>query len=461
MNGKNGWHFADQTSERAGLALLIGLHIIASCVSLIYLSRHYSGYHIYFDPALLKGAVVVVAAFSALACLFVLTPFSFGYFVGFYFYTMVVGYLWLNCFSDFEYDHWLSGASAAVSMIVFLIPALFMSSPIRQRFAIPEASFDRVLTVILAIGIVTILIGAGFSFKVVSLAEMYDFREKINMPEPLAYWIGITSNALLPFAFACFAIRGNHWRAGLTLVLLLLFYPITLNKVAFFTPAWLLTMAVLTRLFDCRTTVVISLLLPLVAGTVSYAILDQAAKSFFEVINLRMVATPSNAMDVYNDFFFHHPTTHFCQIRFLKAIVSCPYQDQLGVVMKQAYNGTFGNFNASLFSTEGIASVGPLFAPIPVLVCGFVIGFANRLSAGLPPRFVLISGSILPQILLNVPLTTTLLTHGAAFLFALWYITPRAMLPQQAPLLGSDILAPFRRPRSESQTSAALAPRSP
>jgi hypothetical protein len=437
MNSRNGWKIADQTSGRAILALLIGLHIIACCVSLIYLSRQYGGYHIYYDPALLKGAIAVVAAFSVLSWFFLIAPFSFGYFVAFYFYTMVAGYLWLNCFSDFEYDHWLSGASAAASMAVFLIPALFMSSPIRQRFAIPELSFDRALTVILAIGIATILIGASFSFKIVSLAQMYDFREKISMPGPLTYWIGITSNALLPFAFAGFAVRGNYWRASLTLVVLLLFYPITLNKVAFFTPAWLLIMAVLTRLFDCRLTVVMSLLLPLLAGTVAYAILDQTAKSLFEVINLRMIATPSNAMDVYNDFFFHHPYTHFCQIKVLKAVLSCPYQDQLGVVMKQAY-GTFGNFNASLFSTEGIASVGPLLAPIPILLCGLVIGFANRLSAGLPPRFILISGSILPQILLNVPLTTTLLTHGAAVLFVLWYVTPRATLPQQqAPLLGS------------------------
>jgi hypothetical protein len=43
-------------------------------------------------------------------------------------------------------------------------------------------------------------------------------------------------------------------------------------------------------------------------------------------------------------------------------------------------------------------------------------------SAGLPARFILISGAMPPQILLNVPLTTTLLTHGAAILFLLWYV---------------------------------------
>jgi hypothetical protein len=38
------------------------------------------------------------------------------------------------------------------------------------------------------------------------------------------------------------------------------------------------------------------------------------------------------------------------------------------------------------------------------------------------------SGAVLPQYFLNVPLTTALLTHGAGLLFLLWYIMPRTML---------------------------------
>jgi hypothetical protein len=73
-----------------------------------------------------------------------------------------------------------------------------------------------------------------------------------------------------------------------------------------------------------------------------------------------------------------------------------------------------------------------LFAPFAVFVCGLVVALANRLSAGLPSRFILMSGAILSQILLNIPLTTTLLTHGASILFLLWYITPRTMFEQKA-----------------------------
>jgi hypothetical protein len=139
-----------------------------------------------------------------------------------------------------------------------------------------------------------------------------------------------------------------------------------------------------------------------------------------------MFAIPSNAMDFYNHFFAHHDHTYFCQISLLKGVLSCPYREPLSVVMQQAYGA--GNMNASLFATEGIASVGVLLAPISALVCGLVVALANRLSAELPARFVLISSALFPLALSNVPLTTVLLTHGGGVIFLLWYVMPRAFL---------------------------------
>ena len=302
---------------------------------------------------------------------------------------------------------------------------------------IPARLFDRLLTYSLLVAAATIAIGAIYNFRFVPLGRIYDFRAGLEFPLLLSYWMGMMSNALLPFAFGCFAVRRNYWRAGVTLVLLLLFYPITLSKLALFTPAWLLTIALLSRISEARVTVVLSLLLPMLVGVILIAIFKQAAVPYFELVNFRMIATPSNAMDIYNDFFSRHELTYFCQVRILKTVVDCPYQDQLSIVMARAYE--LGNFNASLFSTEGIASVGPLFAPVSVFACGLLIALANRLSSGLPPRLILISSAILPQIFLNVPLATTLLSHGAALLFLLWYITPRSMFAEDqatGPLFG-------------------------
>ncbi|MES2192821.1 MAG: hypothetical protein V4517_00275 [Pseudomonadota bacterium] len=425
MNITANWLIAGGTPQRLRLATLILFHTVVCCVSLVYVAQYEFMFHIFYDPARLGVAVAVVAAFAAVSYLFVIADFSFGYFLGFYFYTMVLGYLWLNCFSDLNYDHRLSGLSAAASAVAFLIPALFISSPVRQRFTMSAKAFDRLLTFSLVLAGATIAVSAAYNFRFVSIGRIYEFRSDLEFPRLLTYWIGITSNALLPFAFGCFVVRRKYWRAGIALVLLMLFYPITLSKLAFFTPAWLLVITLLLKICEARTTVMLSLFLPMLLGVILIAIFHITAVPYLELVNFRMIATPSNAMDIYNDFFSRNDLTYFCQIRVLKTVIDCPYQEQLSIVMAKAYE--LGNFNASLFSTEGIASVGPLFAPVTVFVCGLVIALANRLSSGLPANFILISSAAFPQILLNVPLTTSLLSHGAAILFLLWYITPRSL----------------------------------
>jgi hypothetical protein len=422
-----------------GPALLICFHITLCCVSLVYASLfRYPDYfaasyfHVFYDPARLHIALVAVAAFAPVSLLFVFARFSFGYFAGFYFYSMILSYLWMNCFSNLGYDHRMGAVSAAASGIAFLLPSLLISSPIRQRFVLSATALGYLLPAILLIAAATIAIAAIYNFHLVGLDEIYDFREHLEFPLIISYSLGITSNALLPFAFACFVARKNYWHATVALLLLLMFYPVTLSKLAFYTPVWLVVMALLSRMTEGRTAVVLSLFLPMLAGvllvlfkTADAPLPFQLGVRYFHTVNFRIIAVPAAALDIYSDFFSRHDLTHFCQISVLKPFVSCPYQDQLSLVMERAYK--LGNFNASLFATEGIASMGLLFAPVAVFACGLIIALGNRMSAGLPPSFILVSGAVFPQILLNVPLSVALLTHGAAILFLLWYITPRTM----------------------------------
>jgi hypothetical protein len=426
--------------ERLRLGILTFVHVVVCCTSLIYVAVYKipfgftaSSFHIFFDPARWYVAVIVVAALAPVALLFLFADFSIGFFIGFYFYTMVLGYLWLNCFSDLNYDHRSAGLSAAASVVAFLLPALFISSPVRQIRTLTASSFDRLLTSILILGIATILIGAIYNFRFAALEDIYEYRDRFDNPAIVNYLVTMVSNALLPFAFAGFVMRKARWRAGAALVLLLFFYPITLTKLSLFAPLWLVVMLVLSKLFSARTSVVLSLLGPVIAGLALIDLFGTHGALFFSTINFRMIAIPSVAMDVYNDFFSRHDLTYFCQVSVLKRIMDCPYQDQLSIVMLKTYD--LGNFNASLFSTEGTASVGQLFAPVSVFVCGLVIAIANRLSSGLPPRFILISGAMLPQVLLDVPLTISFLTHGAVALFLLWYVTPRAIFEQKQQML--------------------------
>ena len=435
-----------QVRERVRLLLLICVHILVCCATFVVVARydyilgsnpptvyvfHPPNFHIFYDPIRLYVAVPLMAAFAVISFLFVIARFSFGYFAGFYLYMMMLGYLWLDCFSDLSYDHALAGLSAAASIIAFLLPTLFISSPLRRGFTLSTRAFDRLLILFLLLGVLTIGVGAIYSFRIVALADMYHFRDKISAPPVVNYFVAMISNALLPFAFAGSIARKAYWQAAAVLLILPLFYPITLTKVAFFTPIWLVAMLLLSRIFAGRAAVVVSLLAPAVAGLILLLLFKSSAAFFFYTINFRLVTIPSLAMDIYNDFFSRHDLTYFCQISVLKPVTHCPYQEQLSVLMEQVYG--LGNYNASSFATEGIASVGPLFAPVTALIYGLVVGLGNRLSAGLPASFILISGSIFPQILLNVPLSTAFLTHGMGIMFLLWYLTPRAIF-ERTPL---------------------------
>jgi hypothetical protein len=416
--------------ERFGLSLLIFLHVVLCCVTLACVAQIYPEFHIFYRPDGLPGAVAVVAAFSVVAALFVFAEFSFGYFVGFYIYTMVLGYLWLNRFSEFNYNHQLAGLSAAASGVAFLLPALFIRSPLPQLWTLSPTALNRLVNVILLLGAVTVAIGASYNFRLVGISDIYEFRDALKAPAILNYLTSTLSGALLPFAFACFVERRDIWRGGAALFLLVSFYPIVLSKLALLTPVWLVLMVLLSRIFELRITVIVSLLVPMAIGLILFILFRSGLAShemtipYFGLVNLRMIAIPPLAMDYYNEFFSRHDLTYFCQIRPLKLLLSCPYQDQLSIVIYNAFE-VGGNFNASLFATEGIASVGPMFAPVAVFACGLVIALGNRSSAGLPPRFVLVSGAVLVQVLPNVPFSVALFTHGSLILFLLWYVMPR------------------------------------
>ena len=415
--------------QQVGLLLLICIYIIVCCASFRLGFPYYREYYILYDGARLPYAIAVIAAFAAIAPLFVFARFSFGYFSGFYFYSMILGYLWLNCFSKFQYNHTAAGVSAAVSAITFLLPALLITSPIRMPYVMSERAFERLVNLIVLFCAATAAAAAAYNFRFVFVGDIYDFRDQLQFPTILNYAIGAATSVLLPFAFACFIIRDKRWPAGIVLLISLSFYPSTLSKLALFTPAWLITLALISRIYQARVTVILSLLLPILAGVILISTIGQPMRRYFDIVNLRMSIVPSSAMDVYNEYFARHDPTHFCQISLLKPFVSCALENPLSIEMQNTY--ALGNFNASLFATEGIASVGMMLAPLSVFVCGLIIALGNRLSSGLPPRFVLISSAILPQILLNVPLSTVLLTHGLSILFLLWYVTPRTIFEQK------------------------------
>jgi hypothetical protein len=340
---------------------------------------------------------------------------------------MIASYMWLSYFILGHYDHVEARLSVAASLLLLLLPLLFQVAPLRPRFTLSSRTIDRLLLGVLAFTVVALAWNARYGFALVSTAQADRIRSTLLTPTALSYINGWLIGALLPFAFAWFATHRRYGLAVLTMVLIAAFYPMLLNKTVAFASVWLPLLFVLFSLFEARRATVLSLLLPLLAGLVvvllTYLGLPQQLYALvYGGANYRMLAFPAMALDRYFDFFAHHDLTHFCQIGIVRNFTGCPYQAQLGIDMERHFHN--GNLNGSLFATEGIASVGPILAPFSALACGLILSIGSSVSAHLPKRLVATSAGVLMQVLVNVPLSATLLSNGLLLLFLLWWVTP-------------------------------------
>src|SRR3984885_7762840 len=171
----NDLYVSTRSQFRPGLIPLLCLYIVTCCVSLVCVASSYADL-VVFDSRHLLAGLISVASFSVVAIFFVIAPFSFGYFLGFSFYSMILGYLWLIEFSQLSYNHSLAIVSIFLSALAFLTPALFITSPIGQRFVLPARAFEALLAVIMIFGVATVSVGALYNFKLANLADIYKFR---------------------------------------------------------------------------------------------------------------------------------------------------------------------------------------------------------------------------------------------------------------------------------------------
>jgi hypothetical protein len=404
------------------LALLLLAFLILNCVSLTAVLHSSTPSNPMFWPA--AGLTVAAAIFIPL---FMRARFSFGYIIGFNFYCLIASFLWLSYFTEGTYDRTEARWSAAASLLLVLLPLLFQVTQLRPRFTLSPRTMNRLLLGLLAFALVVLAWNAVYGFALVSTAEADRLRGTLSRPAVLSYIDGWLVAALLPFAFAWFATQRRYLLAAMSAVLIAAFYPVLLNKTVAFAGVWLPFLFILFSLCEARRATVLTLLLPMLVGLIvvllSYVGLPNGIYALvFGGVNYRMLAFPAWALERYFHFFASHDLTHFCQIGIVRSFTGCAYQFQLGAEMAQHYH--MGNLNGSLFATEGVASVGPIFAPLSALVCGLILSIGNSVSAHLPKRFVATSAGVAIQVLVNVPLSASLLSNGLLLLFLLWYVTP-------------------------------------
>jgi hypothetical protein len=415
--GNDGWQ----------IPLLLGLAVMTCFSMTMVLDNSTSGHPDFWHAV---AATIAVCAFIPM---FAMARFSFGYVAGVGFYSMIVGFFWISYFTVGDYDHVVARWSALASLLLFLLPALCQTRPLPRLVLSPQA-MRRLMLVLLVLSAGILALGASYGFSLVGLSQSEQFRNAFPRPAIVNYLMGWTIGAVLPFAFAYFAWHRRYGLAATALALIWCSYPIVLNKSVVFGGVWLVYLFVLFTRFEPKRATVFSLLFLMLPGIVGHQLIENgwvgpegalghALRFLYGNVNIRLFGYPTLAMNNYSDFFAHHPLTHFCQIGIIRAHYGCPYPVQLGAAMAEAYN--MGSMNGSLFATEGIASVGPIWAPLSALVCGLIVSLGNSASARLPaPVMATSAGFAVQQALLNAPLSVSLLSNGLLVLWFLWAISP-------------------------------------
>jgi hypothetical protein len=415
--------------------------LIAQCVSLARISETYEYLGIRFDLTDTGFVLRSLALLLTISLVFAATRFSFGYLCGILVLTLVANFIWLSHDSVYLYDYDRARRLAIESLIAFLIPALTMPGYGGAPFSLTERQFRALNWTLLVLVAATLLCAAGYNFQLVNINDIYEFRNEIELPGYVAYLWNISINVILPFTFASFLVRRNWWGVVISLLLPIGFYPVTLSKMAFFLPPWLVAFAVVTRWLETRLAIIILLASLTLAGVVATYFDSGLSSNLIAAFNFRFLAVPANSLEHYLDFFSKFEATHFCHISFLMKLMDCPYDEQLSLVMSDYYK--VGNINASFIATEGVAAFGMAYMPLMSFLAGMLIGIGNIVSKRLPSRFVAVSAAMIVPNLLNIPMPTLLLTGGYLVLLVLWALTPGvpAEVSEAIAKAGADKLA--------------------
>jgi hypothetical protein len=398
----------------AGLTVLA---LILSVVSIFLMGFVFPEFHVWRS----HGPILKAALFSSLMLLFVpvmgLARFSFGYLLSVPLLLAVTGFVWLSFFSQFAYQKDLARWSMMAALACALAPLLFVKWNIR-RPQLSETAISRLARFLMLLSSAVLLSDALYG-------TAFDYpdsqaRALVTRPVLLNYATGIITVSILPYLFAFHTARRSFVLAGLVLLLILAFYPIVVNKTVLFAAVALPGTFLLFSYCEPRIATILIYIGVVAVGLIDYSVTSEHLYAF-SYLNLRFVGMPSIAIDHYADFFANRPSTGFCQVSIIRHFFGCAY-GELGPALAAVYRN--GNLNASFFATEGIASVGFKLTPLMAGICGLILSLGNIVSQHLAPRFVAVSACALVPTLLNVPMTTALVSNGAAILFLLWWLTP-------------------------------------
>ena len=287
--------------------------------------------------------------------------------------------------------------------------------------------------VLTLLGLVLLLLEFGSIMKFVSFADVYDLRSnfaEVKSSVLTNYLIMWLTYCFGPFYIARALIEGRRsdWIAGL--VILMLVYSATGSKLALLTPVF---MCALKYLENGRSEFLLRFLTAVVAfvGLIVLVIPDDGIMRWVNsIFLLRVFGSNGWTAAVYYEYFSSHGYTFYNHIGPINALFAAyPYGERsLGQEIANFYfDSNAANFNAGFWASDGFAALGMAGIPIVTFFLSLFMMKLNDLARHFPQRLINLWLLGFWMALMNVPLTTALLSCGGLLvIWLLWLVAPRA-----------------------------------
>lgn len=332
---------------------------------------------------------------------------------------------------DIKYDHlvWIQ-VMLAGSMVVLFTVAKAQRKRSPQLGSNQFRQLDCVIGALALMATALLLVANAEHMRLVSFGDVYDLRfESAAVPQSTAsaYLISWLSYCFISYLYA----RGLIYRkwvyiaAGLAMSLTL--YMSTGAKTAIL----LLPVSMgLNWLWDNGRDFLPRLLGAMVASILVLVLVlpDSGVWMWMKSIFLvRVLGTAGWTASKYLEHFGAEGLTYYSHIGPINALThSYPFGDlSLGQMIGLAYSGsTEANFNASFWASDGFAALGPIGILVITPFVAGVLYLINRITLNLNPRFTVLWMGGFFMALLNVPLSTALLSGGGLVIFLLaWWLS--------------------------------------
>lgn len=336
-------------------------------------------------------------------------------------------FIWQRPFGEVA----LVQACVAASMAILL-----RASALGRGSAIVPVRSERrlvpILGIVTVISLLVLVITYHEHMRLVSFEDVYDLRlesSEIQRGILADYLLSWLSYCFLPFYFARGVLRRSSADIVFGLLGCVLIYAATGSKAAILMPAIIVVLNLLYgsgKDFLLRLVVVLTVSIMLIIELLPDEGLLLWVKS---ILMLRVLGTGGWTMATYYDYFSANGFTFYSHIGPVNALTGAyPYgKYSLGQLIGLHYSGSEqANFNANFWASDGFAALGLAGVPIVTVALCAVFFAINRITRGYSTRFVVLWLAGFWLALLNVPLTTALLSGGGGMILLLLWSTRTA-----------------------------------